>query len=80
MRTDHDQQAVNQVHRVGFEPFAVVFAPIAGGNHGNARVDDLRELRLGLDWFGTAEAIKSLYNQDGTGCDAAFVNGLQKGS
>ncbi|KWD07496.1 hypothetical protein WL60_18720 [Burkholderia ubonensis] len=51
---EHHQQAVNEIHWLRLEALAVVLAAVAGGYHRDAGVDDLRELRLGLQRLGAA--------------------------
>src|SRR5690606_23804229 len=62
---NHDQERIDQVHRLGLEPFAVVLATVACSDYGYACIDDLRELRLGLNRLGTAQPIQPLDNQKG---------------
>ncbi|MNN43580.1 hypothetical protein D3C81_1578250 [compost metagenome] len=54
MCPDHDQQRVDQVHRLRFQPSPVVLTPITGRNHGDAGIDDLSQLGLGLDRLSAA--------------------------
>ena len=75
---DHHQERVDQVHRLGLEGGAVVLAAVAGRDHGDAGVDDLRELRLRLDGFGAAETVEAFDNQYGARRDAAFIHRLEE--
>ena len=53
MRTDHHQQAVDEIHGIVFEPLPGVGLAITGRDHCDARIYNLRKLRLSLQWLGT---------------------------
>lgn len=63
MRPDHHKQAIDQVHRLGVQASSVVLAAIAGRNHSDAGIDDLRQLRLRLNGLGTAQAVDAFRDQ-----------------
>ncbi len=43
---NHHQERIHKVHRLGLEPFPVVFAAVACRHDGNAGIHNLAKLRL----------------------------------
>ena len=52
VRPDHHQKRIHQVHRVVFKPFPAVGFPVAGSDHSDASIYNLRQLGLRLNGFG----------------------------
>lgn len=63
VRADHHQQAVDQIHRVVFEPGSAVGLSVARCDHGDARIYNLGQLRLSLDGLCAREAVQPLHDQ-----------------
>ncbi|MNV18662.1 hypothetical protein D3C71_1094960 [compost metagenome] len=78
MRPDHHQQAIDQVHRLGFQAGSAVLAAVAGRNHGDPGIDDLRQLRLYLNGLGTAQAVQAFHDQHRPGRDPAIIDSCQE--
>ncbi|KGS78403.1 hypothetical protein X947_4620 [Burkholderia pseudomallei MSHR7334] len=62
MRADHHQQAINEVHRLRFKTRSVVLTAITRSHNRDPGIDNLRELGLRLNGFGSAESIETLNN------------------
>jgi hypothetical protein len=78
MSPDHDQKAIDQVHWLRLKPFPVVLTPVTRSDHGNARINDLSQLRLRLYRFCPAETVQALNDQYRAGRDTPLINSLQE--
>lgn len=75
---NHYQQAIDEIHRLAFQAFAVVFPTVAGRDDGNTGIDNLGELRLRLDGFGPTEAVQTFDYQYGTNRYLPVFDGAQE--